>query len=261
MIALAFDGTWDGMLSAVFDVFTRGINHFTEPGQLHLLRPTEPLPLFADEILHVEVTDEKVARVWQGLRRRLPAGPLSALTVSFLSEDAAMDTVTLRYILKIFNSPTAGKERDFSDDDMLEVVRTARRVRSEAHRMLQFVRFQKASDGTYFAMVDPIHNVLPMTLDHFTDRFADQHFILYDRRRGYGYFYDGGEPRLITLPDELSRVASGFLPDDIMAEDERLFQRLWKTYFKAIAIPERKNGRKQRQDMPVRYWRFLTEKH
>ena len=188
MIALAFDGTWDGMLSAVFDVFTRGINHFTEPGQLHLLRPTEPLPLFADEILHVEVTDEKVARVWQGLRRRLPAGPLSALTVSFLSEDAAMDTVTLRYILKIFNSPTAGKERDFSDDDMLEVVRTARRVRGEAHRMLQFVRFQKASDGTYFAMVDPIHNVLPMTLDHFTDRFADQHFILYDRRRGYGYF-------------------------------------------------------------------------
>ena len=45
-----------------------------------------------------------------------------------------------------------------------------------------------------------------------------------------------------------------------MDKDEKLYQALWKTYFKAIAIKERRNPRKQRQDMPVRYWKYLTEK-
>ena len=45
-----------------------------------------------------------------------------------------------------------------------------------------------------------------------------------------------------------------------MDSDERLFQQMWKTYFKAIAIKERMNPRKQRQDMPVRFWKYLVEK-
>ena len=53
---------------------------------------------------------------------------------------------------------------------------------------------------------------------------------------------------------------SGRLDDQQMATDERLFKQLWKTYFKAISIRERLNPRKQRNDMPVRYWKHLTEK-
>ena len=45
-----------------------------------------------------------------------------------------------------------------------------------------------------------------------------------------------------------------------MAEDEKLFQELWHGYFKAMFIKERINLRKQRQDMPVRFWQYLTEK-
>ncbi|MDE7387835.1 MAG: TIGR03915 family putative DNA repair protein, partial [Muribaculaceae bacterium] len=167
---------------------------------------------------------------------------------------------TLRFIIKVIASSTPGQEFDFSDPDMLAMLRTARKVNYEAHRMLQFVRFQKAADGTYFAMIDPVHNVLPMTLRHFTDRFADQHFIVYDHRRGYGYLYDGTEPRMMSLPPDLNHIATGMLPDEMLDPEERLFRRLWATYFHAIAIPERKNPRKQRQDMPVRYWRYLTEK-
>mgnify|MGYP002228844907 CR=1 FL=1 len=46
----------------------------------------------------------------------------------------------------------------------------------------------------------------------------------------------------------------------LMDGDEQLFQSLWKTYFKAICIKERLNPRKHKQDMPVRYWKYLTEK-
>ena len=43
-------------------------------------------------------------------------------------------------------------------------------------------------------------------------------------------------------------------------EDEMWYQEMWRTYFKAICIKERLNPRKHRKDMPVRYWKYLTEK-
>lgn len=63
------------------------------------------------------------------------------------------------------------------------------------------------------------------------------------------------------MPADLYHVRTGRLSDDIMDADERLFQRLWRTYFKAIATKERINPRKQRQDMPERFWKYLTEKN
>ena len=50
------------------------------------------------------------------------------------------------------------------------------------------------------------------------------------------------------------------LDESLMVKDEKLFQQLWKTYFKSVAIRERINPVKQRKDMPVRYWKYLTEK-
>ncbi len=44
-----------------------------------------------------------------------------------------------------------------------------------------------------------------------------------------------------------------------MDPDERLYQQLWRNYVRYTAITERTNPRKQRQDMPVRYWKYLTE--
>ena len=54
-------------------------------------------------------------------------------------------------------------------------------------------------------------------------------------------------------------MQTGLLSEDMMDEHERLFQELWRTYVKSTAIMERLNPRKQRQDMPVRYWKYLTE--
>ena len=110
---------------------------------------------------------------------------------------------------------------------------------------MQFVRFQKAADGTFFAAFEPQYNALPLTVHHFKDRFADQKWIIYDMKRRYGFYYDLQEVTTISFDDD-SR--------------EKLFQQLWKTYFKAICIKERMNPRKHRQDMPVRYWKYLTEK-
>ena len=253
MTVYQFDRTLDGLLTAVFDAYAR--RSFPD-----ILQGTDaPLPLFYDE-LHAVVTDDaKAGRVWRALQKKLSAEALTCVTVSYLSELSELDMHLFRYVCKAVDSPVS-IERNFADEDVLFVVNTFRKVRYERLRMLQFLRFQKAADGTYFGMMEPQYNVLPLAIGHFRDRFSDQAFLLYDRRRHYGYYYDHGELTRVSFDERLPHFRSGKLDESMLDKDEMLFQELWRTYFKAICIRERLNPRKQRKDMPVRYWKYLTEK-
>lgn len=257
MTVYVFDGTMDGLLSAVFDAFLLK----EEPEQL--LTGGDVLPLFCERIYKVTTDAEKARRVWTGLEKQLPRAALRIISTSQLSELQELWQPLFMLVCKVFRQ---GKEvvSNFADPDVLTVTQIARRVAHEAHRMMQFVRFQKAKDGTYLAVISPDHNVLPLIVDHFHDRFNDQPWLIYDARRHYGYHYDGESPPIhITFENETSvpfSLADGKLSDDILSSDDHLLQDLWRTYFKAICIRERLNPRKQLNDMPRRYWKYLTEK-
>lgn len=249
-----YDRTFDGMLTAVFDAYAR----HTFP---QLIQGTdEPLPLFHDEV-HLVITDEeKAGRVWRALEKKLSKEALSCLTVSYLSELPELDLHLFNYICKNIDSPVS-LERNLVDDDIRFVTDTFRKVLYERLRMMQFIRFQKAADGTYFGIMEPQYNVLPLAIAHFKARFADQPFVIYDKRRHYGYYYDQHEVTQVTFDESLPHFVTGQLDESLMADDEKLFQELWRTYFKAVCIRDRLNPRKQRKDMPVRYWKYLTEKN
>lgn len=255
MILFIYDTTFEGLLTAVFDAYFRK----TFPDAL--LPEGEPLPLFYDEILTVVTDEEKAGRVWRGLQKKLSASALSCLTQSWLSELPEVGMILFRYIRKAIDAPTS-IEVNFGDPDVLELAKIWKRVDWERLRLLQFVRFQKAADGTFFAAYEPQYNALPLVIEHFKDRFADQKWLLYDMKRRYGYYYDLQTVTEVTFDDERmeSHLLTGMLNESLMDKDEKLFQQLWKTYFNSIAIKERLNPRKHKQDMPVRYWKYLTEK-
>lgn len=254
MIIFTYDHTFDGLLTCLFEVYNRKI--FPDL----LLKEGEPLPFFYDETISVITSEEKYSRVWKGLQKKLSASALSNLTYGWLSELPGIDMLLLRYMKKVFDSP-ASIETNFADEDVLELSKIWKKVNNERHRLLQFVRFQKAGDGTFFAPVEPLYNVLPLTISHFKDRFADQPWLIYDLKRKYGFYYDLKSVEEITFEDETqAHLITGILQDNQIAKDEKFFQDLWKTYFKAICIKERLNPRKHKQDMPMRYWKLLTEK-
>jgi probable DNA metabolism protein len=267
MQVYVFDNTLDGLLTAVFDSF---LLH-QEPEQL--LTEGDPLPLFCDHTHRVTTDVEKARRVWAGLEKRLSREAVRLIAVSWLSEQHELNQPLFHYICKVFRQGDIG--RNFADPDVLAVTNIARRVLHEQLRMKQFVRFQKAKDGTYLAVVAPDHNVLPLITDHFQDRFNDQPWLIYDARRHYGYYYDGtaatvpnasplGQPVRVTFEDEAAlpfNLTNGKLDADVLSENDKIFQDLWRTYFKAICIRERINPKKQLSDMPRRYWKYMTEKN
>ena len=255
MIIYSFDGTMDGLLTAVFEAFSL----HEEPEQL--LKEGDALPLFCDYNYQVTTDEEKARRVWTGLEKRLSREALKLISVSWLSELQELNTPLFLYICKVFRQGDIS--RNFADPDVLTVTNIARRVLHEQLRMKQFIRFQKAKDGTYLAVVAPDHNVLPLITDHFSDRFNDQPWLIYDTKRHYGFHYDGQQVIRITFEDEGTvpfDLTNGKLQTDVLSSDDQLLQDLWRTYFKAICIKERMNPRKQLKDMPRRYWKYMTEK-
>ena len=255
MTVYTFDGTMDGLLTAVFDAFSLK----EQPEQL--LAKGDALPLFCDHTYSVTTDDEKARRVWTGLEKQLSHEAVRLISVSWLSELSELSTPLFQYVCKVFRQGDISK--NFADSDVLTVTNIARRVLHEQLRMKQFIRFQKAKDGTYLAVVSPDHNVLPIIIDHFLDRFNDQPWLIYDAKRHYGFYYDGQTAIRITFEDEASvpfNLSDGKLNEDVLSSDDQLLQNLWRTYFKAICIKERMNPRKQLQDMPRRYWKYMTEK-
>ena len=256
MTIYTFDGTIDGLLTAVFDTYV-----LKEQPEL-LLTEGDALPLFCNHTYLVTSDEEKARRVWAGLEKRLPCEAMKLISVSWLSELKELNTPLFHYIYKVFRQGDVSK--NFADPDVLAVTNIARRVLHEQLRMKQFIRFQKAKDGTYLAVVSPDHNVLPLITDHFQDRFNDQSWLIYDAKRHYGYYYDGKKVIHITFENETAvpfDLGNGKLNDDVLSSDDQLLQDLWRTYFKAICIKERMNPRKQLSDMPRRYWKYMTEKN
>ena len=252
MVVFFYDKTFEGLLTAVFDAYSR--KRFPDK----LLGEGSIAPMFMEESYNVLTQDDKSTRVWEALQKKLSKTACNMLNYIWLSEEEGCDDLLLRYIRKIFDSQQS-IEMNFGDNDVLQIHQLAKKVAKEELFLKQFIRFQKAADGMYFAPVSPIYNALPLTVNHLKDRFSDQKWLVYDLKRKYGYYYDLHTVIEVTLNDD-EHLLSGKLDDALMAEDEKLFQELWKGYFKSMTIKERINPKLHRQHMPKRFWKYLTEK-
>ena len=247
-----YDKTFEGFLSLVFDAYNR--KQFPD-----IIADKEEPSLF-DINLYTIITDEtKAKRVWKGLHKKLSKSACEMLSIVYLSELPNIEMLLFRYIQKAF-AANKSIEMNFGDSDVLQTSKIYKQVTREAERMRMFVRFQKTADGIFFAPIEPLYNVLPLVIDFFEDRFADQQWIVYDIKRRYGFYYDLNKTVEVTFDNFDFNFETGKLNPEQAAEDELLFQQLWKNYFKAISIKERTNLKLHRQHLPVRFWKFLPEK-
>ncbi|MDR0799150.1 MAG: TIGR03915 family putative DNA repair protein [Dysgonamonadaceae bacterium] len=253
MLYFLYDRTFDGLLTAVFDAFNR--KEFPN----RIVDQAIAIPLFTDTFS--VITDvEKSKRVFIALKKKISTSALNMLFVCYLSEMEDVEMMIFRYIQKALASPIS-IELNFADNDVLSLSKIYKKVQNEAMHIKQFVRFQKTGDGMYFAVVDPLYDVLPLCSDFFEDRYADQIWLIYDARRHYGLYYDKKQTEQIHFETPPAfAIQKGRLTAEQQDETERIFQALWKDYLKSTTIQARKNLRLQRQFMPRRFWKYLVEK-
>lgn len=248
-----FDSTFEGLLTLVFESYQR--RQF--PDEIQCGEGSQPA-LFSASVA-IETDIEKAERVWNGIVKRSSEENAHRIYRVFLAKQPDTPALLLKYIRLMIDSGT-NQETNFSEPIVVEFNKLHQKVCKEAHRVNMFVRFQKTVEGSYYASFAPMYDVLPLCIPHFRDRFADQPWIVYDLKRNYGFFYDLKNVERVVFDELKVNSQNGQLHYSLLDEDERLFQQLWKQYYKSICIDERKNPKVHRQFLPKRFWKFLPEK-
>jgi probable DNA metabolism protein len=251
MYTLVYDGTFEGLLTAVFEIYERKLFH------VKLTKGEWRSTAMFEEVLQVVTDNNRATRVLTGLRRKLSSAGVQRLYIAHMAEMENEENAILGFIRYVFDTDV-NVEEDYGNKYVMRLSEIIKMVRREKHRMEAFIRFQKLKDETFYAAVEPDFNVLPLLIRHFKNRYADQKWIIYDIKRRYGVHYDLHDTQYISLDFSETRK-----PADVISaynEDEKIYQHLWKNYFTSVNIVSRKNTRLHLRHIPKRYWRHLTEK-
>lgn len=247
MMHLCYDGSWEGLLTCIFDIYERRLTSFS------VKRQGTGLASIFDQDVPVMADEGKARRVQVGLQKALTSAGFSCFYAAYLSELPGIEDSLIGFARFILSE--GGSERAYAHPDVLTVSQTAKKVFREGHRMKAFVRFELTRDGFYYSEIEPDFNVIPLITTHFKERFADQKWLIYDLKRRYGIFYD---------LEDISEVSFDVNPEktsSILNESEPVYQTLWRDYYTSTNIVSRKNTKLHLQHVPRRYWKYLTEKN
>lgn len=248
-----FDGTYGGLLSAVFEAFAN------KEFSVTLSVEEQFQPAFFDGHRTVETDRHKVQRILTGLEKHLARAQVMDLWKAFLAEDLRVSNTIFRLMITIFR----GNPRilhNYGDEDALYLSQTLRKISRERHRMKAFIRFQKSDNGMYVAVVEPDFNVLPLIIPFFGNRYSDQPWLIYDAKRKYGIHYDLSSVTEVTLsPQQANALATHSSVIELDPKDS-MYEQLWHSYFKSTNIEARKNLKLHLRHVPKRYWKYLPEK-
>ena len=252
-----YDGTFEGLLTCVY-------HHYYTDKAAGIYQQGEYQPSMLYTFMEVETEQDKADRVYEAIQSKISDYSLRLIYRAFLSGIAGKENVILNYVLLGFRvGPSVGSLHGRPEVNALEDI--VRKVGNERERMLQFVRFKvmeaagtKEGPGSpqiLYAKIEPEHDVVALVAHHFAERFSHDPLIIHDIGRSKAVVAFEGDWYVADFDGT-------HLPDGsalIMSEDERAYQSLWRTYFDHIAIKERTNPRCQKNHMPVRYWKHLTE--
>lgn len=252
MTTLLYDGSFDGLLTAIFEVF----EYRYKDVEIFSREKFQQENMFA-EIHEVITQNDKAERVLNRLEKNIGKPGIHQLLQVYLSEDPEMEQLILSAIKQSIQNPEENIFQNYADNDILKISKICKSVSRERHRMTAFVRFEKMQDGVFFAKIDPDFNVVPLIRKHFKDRYQDQKWMIYDLRRNYGILYDLENCDFFYPEEKLDMNAY----QKKFHEEETQYQTLWQRYFTKTNIVDRKNLKLHIQHVPRRYWKYLTEKN
>ncbi len=243
MERIIYDETFEGLLTVLKELFEgKG-----EEGDILAAKNCRPVLFYVDR--QVETDFLKAELMLKEIKDQISPAALRHVFYTYLSEKKEAGNLIYRYLKKGFRQ---GRRIDFNvaDADVAAVHALSLRVGREKHRLLGLARFRLLKGDIYYAPLEPDHDVVVLLAPHFQRRMPGENWIIHDLKREKAALYNKKE-WLITA------LRAGMKPEK--AAEEKKFQLLWKKYFSAIAVKERKNPRLQASFMPKKYWRYLVE--
>jgi probable DNA metabolism protein len=188
---LIYDGSFNGFLTTIFKAFDEKWDVMDIQKDNGKQRE-----LFSD----TETIDTKIdlaKRVWNGIERKSHE-TIKTIYFSYQSEAKGIEFLLFKYIKQLF-SPASETTLILEEESLSKIRQLAKLVGREKGHMEAFVDMYQSKDAVYFAVIAPDYDVLPLISKHFRAKFRDEHWLIYDTKRGYGIYYEGYKVELISL--------------------------------------------------------------
>ena len=196
----------------------------------------------------IETDAEKARRVRCSIPEKISPRALELVEHVFLSCCAQKELVLLRFLLLGYQRGSSVPWM-FGHEVVKPVLDAEKHMMGEAHLLKGFVRFSDY-DGVLAATITPKNFVLPFLVEHFTQRYAEERFMIFDKTNKAALFYEERQARIVPLEGMEFPQAD---------ETEEKYRALWKQFYNTIAIEERLNPKCRRTHMPMRYWENMLE--
>lgn len=244
MIYYVFDGSFEGLLTSIYEAYY----NYKKPEEI--VPKWQFKPTLITEPLYIKTDIEKSSKVYMAIKNKISKQALELIYHVYLSEIEGCCNLIYNYIKLGFK---LGRQVDLHlhEDSILNIHTINKKVINECHRILGFVRF-KSIENMYYSPIEPDHNILALIAPHFSSRLPNENWIIHDLKRSLAVFHNKTE--WIITPFTMENI------DGLMVREEsELYESLWKDFYKTIAIADRINPRYQKRNMPLRYWKHLTE--
>ena len=241
LISYQYDGSFDGMLSCVFESFVRHEN------------PTDIFPEDAPQftlcpIRFVPTNERHAKRVAVSIPVKISRQAADWVKKGFLSCAEHRELLLLRF-LRLGYQKGSAVTRMLQQETVSELFHAVQFIENESHLLKGFLRFSERG-GILTAVIDPKNMVLPLIAPHFADRMPRETFLIYDRTHEMAVFYQNRQMQIFPAGEIL------FEPEN---DTELLYQQLWKQFYRTIAIEGRYNPKCRQTHCPKRYWQNMTE--
>lgn len=243
MLILIYEDSFEGFLTAIYyafyskeDISSIDTNSYDDVDMLTTVK-------------YLETDLEKYKKVKTAIVTKIDPLALSKIYSLYLSNHKNKGIICYKYLKTAFKIG-----RDIHKHLYLDVVREIdlieRRVSLEAHRFTGFVRFSLINNKFLYSPIEPDNNILELISPHFQRRFSNEYWIIHDIKRNIASVYNKVSWEITEMNDDIYNSLKSY-------NDE--FEDLWKNYFVSTTIKERTNPKLQKQYMPKRYWKNLTE--
>ena len=187
--------------------------------------------------------------LYRGAKAFAPAGQSTQMIIGATPETDRhiMDLTLLRFARLCFEQGPRAAQM-LGNPDAAAAFALERAVSNEACKCIEFIRFEQRDD-MLGAVIHPKHQVLPLLRGHFCSRLPDDDFLIFDATHGTALVRRSGRVQYLTMERYTPGTNAGELD----------WQRLWKRFFKALTIEERRNEKAQMNHVQKRFWKDMVE--
>lgn len=238
-----YDGSFDGLLTAIFK------SYYNKEVPLAIEEDKNIQGAMFCDYLVVRTDLNKAERVSESICKKISYKAWENIYYTYLSDAPQKGRMCLDYVRAGFHFGSKVNMYMYVDC-VAKVLEAVLRIKNEAHRFLEFIRFSELEGGIYYSEIEPECHVLPLVAPHFVKRFPNMPWIIHDTRRNLCMVYNGKECYMTD---------TDMAPKLNYTKNEMEYRKLWKKFYDSIEIKERHNERCRMGHMPKRYWKNMTE--